>query len=81
VDFITSDMNNSLTVDFETKAAFAWLRENAHTFGFILRYPKGKEEITGYSYEPWHYRFVGREAATEIRAAGITLEEYLSGIQ
>ena len=77
VDFITSDMKHSLTTVFETKPAFAWLSAHAHEFGFILRYPKGKESITGYTYEPWHYRFVGREAATEIRAAGLTLEEYL----
>ncbi|MBE6590259.1 MAG: D-alanyl-D-alanine carboxypeptidase family protein [Ruminococcaceae bacterium] len=77
VDFITEDMNNSLTTVFEEKPAFAWLSENAHAFGFILRYPKGKEEITGYTYEPWHYRFVGREVATEIYLEGLTLEEYL----
>ena len=77
VDFITADMNGNLTVEFEEKPVFAWLEKYAHTFGFILRYPKGGEEITGYTYEPWHYRFVGREAATEIYARGITLEEYL----
>ncbi len=77
VDLITSDMKDKLTVDFENKAAFAYLSENAHKFGFILRYPKGKEEITGYVYEPWHYRFVGREVATEIYRCGLALEEYL----
>lgn len=54
-----------------------WVRENAHKFGFIVRYPKGKERITGYSYEPWHLRYVGKEVAEAITAAGITLEEYL----
>lgn len=78
VDFITEDMNGHLTTAFEEKEAFAWLSENAHKFGFILRYPEGKEAITGYTYEPWHYRFVGREAATEIHQRKITLEEYLS---
>lgn len=77
VDFITEEMGTDLTVAFENTGAFAWLRENAYKFGFILRYPKGKEEITGYTYEPWHYRFVGREAATDIHHASITLEEYL----
>ena len=77
VDFITEDMNGHLTTVFEDKEAFAWLSENAHKFGFILRFPKGKESITGYTYEPWHYRFVGREAATEIYKNGLTLEEYL----
>lgn len=68
----------SLTLDksFESTKAFAWLSENAYRFGFILRYPEKKEAVTGYSYEPWHYRFVGREAATEIFFRGITLEEY-----
>ena len=54
-----------------------WLRENCSKYGFILRYPKEKEEITGISYEPWHFRFVGKEAAEEITRQGITLEEYL----
>lgn len=76
VDFITSKMS-SLTVAFEKTQAFAWLSKNAYRFGFILRYPKGKEDITGYTYEPWHYRFVGREAATNIYFADLTLEEYL----
>lgn len=77
VDFITTDMGDRLTTAFEDTDAFAWLRENAHKFGFILRYPKGKETTTGYTYEPWHYRFVGREAATNMHLADLTLEEYL----
>ncbi|MDN7246568.1 M15 family metallopeptidase [Planococcus shenhongbingii] len=54
-----------------------WLMKNAHKYGFILRYPKGAEKITGYMHESWHYRFVGQKAATEIYSKGITLEEYL----
>ena len=77
VDFITSSMGNDLTEAFEETEAFAWLAQNAYKFGFILRYPKGKETITGYTYEPWHYRFVGREAATDIHNGGMTLEQYL----
>ncbi len=77
VDFMTLEMNGQLTTAFENTAAFAWLRDNAFRFGFILRYPKGKENITGYTYEPWHFRFVGREAATDIHFGGLTLEEYL----
>lgn len=77
VDFITSEMNDELTEAFEDTEAFAWLAQNAYKFGFILRYPKGKEDITGYTYEPWHYRFVGREAATDIYNGGTTLEQYL----
>lgn len=56
---------------------YVWLAENAHEYGFILRYPQGKEEITGISYEPWHYRYVGTEAAQEIYGLGICLEEYV----
>jgi D-alanyl-D-alanine carboxypeptidase len=70
-------MNDELTEAFEDTEAFAWLAQNAYKFGFILRYPKGKEDITGYTYEPWHYRFVGREAATDIYNGGTTLEQYL----
>lgn len=54
-----------------------WLKENCSEYGFILRYPKGKEEITGVNYEAWHFRYVGKAAAEEITRRGITLEEYL----
>jgi len=55
---------------------YIWLYNNSYKYGFILRYPKGKEEITGYPYEPWHYRYVGDVAST-IMKNKITLEEYL----
>lgn len=80
VDFITSSMGE-LNTSFETYPAFAWLSQNAYRFGFVLRYPKDKTGITGYSYEPWHYRFVGREAATDMYFGGLTLEEYLTAMQ
>ncbi len=67
----------SLDETFAQNPAYAWLTENAHCFGFILRYPSDKTAITGYAYEPWHYRFVGVEAAARIHEQGITLEEYL----
>ncbi|WP_088006145.1 M15 family metallopeptidase [Indiicoccus explosivorum] len=54
-----------------------WLAENAHRFGFILRYPAGEEKTTGYMYEAWHFRYVGKEAAEAIHEQGVTLEEYL----
>ena len=75
VDFITLNMT-ALTNVFEQTPAFAWLSENAHRFGFILRYPKDKTTLTGYAYESWHYRYVGRDAATEIFENGWTLEQY-----
>ncbi len=62
----------------ETDAGI-WLAENAPKYGFILRYPRGKEEITGIVYEPWHFRYVGREYALDITKRGLCLEEYLKG--
>ena len=56
---------------------YVWLAENAYRYGFILRYPQGKREITGTAYEPWHYRYVGMEAAEEIFNSQICLEEYV----
>ena len=61
---------------FEYTSEFKWSQAHAHEYGFIMRYPKGKEWITGYSYEPWHYRFVGKEAARVIHIEGLTYEEY-----
>ena len=81
VDFITEEMAGKLDTSFEDYEVFTWLSENAYKFGFILRYPKEKESITGYTYEPWHYRFVGREVATDIHYSGLTLEEYLGAVQ
>ena len=56
---------------------YTWLADNAYRYGFILRYPLGKEKITGIDYEPWHYRYVGKNAALDIYQQDITLEEYL----
>ena len=61
----------------ENTAAYKWLEQNAYRFGFILRYTKNKTDITGYMFEPWHYRYVGRDAAKEIWEKNLTLEEYL----
>lgn len=84
----TSEHNAGLAVDivtthdwdtyegFEDTEEFAWLQEHAHEYGFILRYLKGKEDITGYIYEPWHYRFIGVKYALDIKESGLCLEEY-----
>lgn len=73
------DVNNqNLDSSQEDTAVQKWLMEHCWEYGFILRYPNGKSEITGIIYEPWHYRYVGREAAKEITDAGICLEEYLA---
>ena len=61
---------------FEEFDEFKWLQDNAHKYGFILRYPKDKEYLTGYEYESWHYRYVGIEAATYIYENNITFDEY-----
>jgi len=80
IDISTKRMNYLLSEDFAKTPEGQWLAKNAPNYGFIIRYPKGKESITGYSFEPWHLRYVGVDAAKEITAKGITLEEYLLGI-
>ena len=67
---------NSVSTSFENTSAFKWLSKNAYKYGFILRYPKRKEFITGYMYEPWHYRYVGIDVAKIIYEKNITFEEY-----
>lgn len=62
---------------FGDTEAGEWVAENAHLYGFILRYPEGKEQVTGYMHESWHFRYVGEEVAKEIYEADSTLEEYL----
>jgi len=66
----------STTENFEESDAYKWLIDNAYKFGFILRYPKGKEYLTGYNYESWHYRYVGKDVAKEIKELDITFDEY-----
>jgi zinc D-Ala-D-Ala carboxypeptidase len=65
-----------LEVCFEDLPEGQWLAANAHRYGFIIRYPDGKESITGYQYEPWHMRYVGTELSAEINRTGLTLEEF-----
>ena len=66
--------------NFEKTKEFTWMQEHAHEYGFILRFPKGKENETGYQYESWHYRYVGVDAATYIHENNITFEEYYATI-
>lgn len=75
---LTVDLDNTVTDfnNFESTDEFLWLEENAYKYGFILRYPKNKEKITGYSYEAWHYRYVGKEIASYIKKHNITFDEY-----
>lgn len=77
---LACDMHNISTgasIVFADTPEGKWLAANAHRFGFIIRYPEDKTDITGYQYEPWHFRFVGRRAATEIYEQGLCLEEYI----
>ena len=92
----TSEHHTGLALDLAPLEDGEWVTENmalmkpvrlwekVHAalpaFGFILRYPEGKEEITGYGYEPWHIRYVGKEAAEKISQSGLTLEEYLEAL-
>ena len=62
---------------FESTPQYSWLMQHAHEYGFIQRYPANKSDITGISYEPWHYRYVGVDAATRMWKTGQTLEEYM----
>ena len=63
-------------LEFYKYKEFTWMKNNSYKYGFIIRYPEGKEHITGYKYEPWHYRFVGKDAAKVIYDENITFEEY-----
>lgn len=79
LDILTYDWwetHDDVTADFENTKEFEWLQANAHKYGFIMRYPKEWEETTGYTYEPWHYRFVGLKYAGEIKKSGLPFEYY-----
>ena len=81
----TSEHEVGLAVDIKEKNGYqnyrleniySWLRANAHKYGFILRYDQDKTEITEIMYEPWHFRYVGKEEAPKIKESGLALEEY-----
>ncbi len=77
-----SEHETGLAVDINSSTGdkwefYYWMEENCSKYGFILRYPSGKEDITGIEYEPWHFRFVGKDAADYIHNNNLTLEEYL----
>jgi D-alanyl-D-alanine carboxypeptidase len=74
---VTSESAGFSLGGFEGTPEAAWLAENSWRFGFIVSYPAGKEHITGYSYEPWHIRWIGKDAAAQVRSSGLTLHEWL----
>ena len=78
IDISCASEGFGLETTFADTPEGIWVRENAHRFGFILRYPKDKEAITGYNYEPWHIRYVGTELAGYLYETGLTLDEYYS---
>lgn len=71
-----STLKKGLSNDFGESPEGIWITQNAHRFGFIIRYPKDKTDVTGYRWEPWHIRYVGKEAAVDIYTLHCTLEEY-----
>lgn len=77
MDVTSQEINFLLEIDFAHTKEGKWIKKHAHKYGFIIRYPEGKEAITKYQYEPWHLRYVGKKAATEITENNLTLEEYL----
>jgi len=76
VDFVAVG-DTGLTSNWEVTPTGGWMAENAWTYGWVMSFPKGKRSITCFSYEPWHYRYVGRELAREIHDSGLTIREYL----
>lgn len=77
MDVTSESVNYQLTEAFGETPEGQWVEENAHDFGYIIRYPEGEEEVTGYQYEPWHLRYLGEELAVDIAESGLTYEEYL----
>lgn len=77
MDVTSESVNFQLDETFGETAEGKWIQEHAHEFGFIIRYPKNKEEITGYIYEPWHLRYLGIDVATAVYESGLTYEEFL----
>ena len=75
---LNSPEHTGLDEGFENTTAFRWLCEHAVDYGFILRYPKGAEDKTEITYEPWHWRYVGRENAAKISASGLCFEDYIA---
>lgn len=77
MDVTSESVNYQLVEAFGETEEGIWLQENAHLFGFIIRYPEGKSDITGYVYEPWHLRYLGNDLATLVYESGLSYEEFL----
>ncbi len=81
IDIIFKRNNKMIEEQNENDPEIKWLFSNAHKYGFILRYPKGKEKVTGFEFEPWHFRYVGKKLAQEIFYSSLTLEEYYNTLK
>lgn len=81
MDITSENVQFRLTEEFGEKPEGQWLADHAYEYGYVLRYPKEKEKITGYQYEPWHFRYVGKEAAATMHQKGWTLEEYFAHVK
>lgn len=77
IDFSTNEINDALGDTFANTNASKWLIENAHKYGWVISYPKGYESTTGYKYESWHYRYIGKANALDMKNSGMILENYL----
>ena len=80
MDVSSASVGYRLTEEFASTAEGRWLAAHAHEYGFVIRYPADGESITGYAYEPWHLRYLGRDLATAVRQQGITLEEFFGDV-
>jgi D-alanyl-D-alanine carboxypeptidase len=78
LDFANTSQKCYLEICFENTHEGKWLKNNASKYGFILRYPKDKDDITGYQYEPWHFRYVGTDLAEQLAEENQTLEEFFN---
>lgn len=76
IDLSNETIGCNLIESFGESPEGIWLKDNCYKYGFIIRYPQGKEDVTGYPYEPWHVRYVGRELASELTRLNLTMEEY-----
>lgn len=77
VDILTPENSQGLQPTYDKTNVSKWLKNNAHKYGFVMSYPSGSETTTGYTYEPWHFRFVGKEVAREVRDNNLLLQDYL----
>ncbi len=77
IDFSSPEVNNQLGVLFNNTKASAWLKENSYKYGFVISFPLGYESTTGFNYESWHYRYIGKANALEMKNSGMILEIYL----